>query len=278
MAVIGKQNSLVALRDTPQGLYLDGGDMGEILLPGMYIPRGVGVGDTVDVFVYRDSEDRLVATTEVPLATVDEFALLQVVGVNPKIGAFLDWGLKKDLLLPYREMENPVSEGDMVVVFIHLDPKTNRVHATTRLANHLSADPPSYTVGQPVELIVARETPLGYTCLVDQLHMGLLYHSQSPRQLLVGDVVQGYIGAGRTDGKIDLTLESSGRAAVSSLSEQIIKTLEAQGGRLKLDDDSPPEAIRAVFGASKKAFKQAVGQLYRAKRIRLDKPGISLVK
>ncbi|MDB6073846.1 MAG: GntR family transcriptional regulator [Verrucomicrobiaceae bacterium] len=278
MAEIGKQNSLRATRETPQGLYLDGGPLGEILLPGLYIPQGTVPGDLVEVFVYRDSEDRLVATTDVPLATVGEFALLRVVGVNRNIGAFLDWALPKDLLLPYREMENPVTEGEWIVVYVHLDARTERIYATTRLSQHLSKEPPTYTVGQPVDLIITRETPLGYVALVDRSYLGLLYRNLVPKPLRVGDYVQGYIVACRPDGKIDLTLESSGRSAVSSLSEQILETLERNGGRLDLDDDSPPEAIRAAFGASKKAFKQAIGQLYRSQRIKLEKPGVSLVK
>lgn len=278
MAEIGKQNSLRATRETPQGLYLDGGPLGEILLPGAYIPRGTVPGDLLDVFVYRDSEDRLVATTDAPSATVGEFALLRVAGVNRTIGAFLDWGLPKDLLLPFREMEGPVTEGEWIVVYVHLDSRTERIFATTRLSQHLSKDPPAYTVGQPVNLIITRETPLGYIALVDQAHLGLLYHNLVPKPLHVGDSVPGYIVACRPDGKIDLTLESSGRSAVSSLSEQIIESLQRNGGRMSLDDDSPPEAIRAAFGASKKAFKQAIGQLYRSKRIRLEKPGVSLLK
>ncbi|MDB6119938.1 MAG: GntR family transcriptional regulator [Verrucomicrobiaceae bacterium] len=278
MAEIGKQNSLRATRETPQVLYLDGGPLGEILLPGLYIPQGTVPGDLVEVFVYRDSEDRLVATTDVPLATVGEFALLRVVGVNRNIGAFLDWALPKDLLLPYREMENPVTEGEWIVVYVHLDARTERIYATTRLSQHLSKEPPTYTVGQPVDLIITRETPLGYVALVDRSYLGLLYRNLVPKPLRVGDYVQGYIVACRPDGKIDLTLESSGRSAVSSLSEQILETLERNGGRLDLDDDSPPEAIRAAFGASKKAFKQAIGQLYRSQRIKLEKPGVSLVK
>ena len=177
MAVIGKTNSLRVVREAPQGLYLDGESLGEILLPGSYIPRGTVPGDTLEVFVYRDSEDRLVATTEVPLTSVGEFALLRVAGVNRTIGAFLDWGLPKDLLLPFREMEAPVVEGEWIVVFVHLDPRTDRIYATTRLARHLSPEAPAYTVGQPVEVIVVRETPLGYIALVEQAHLGLLYRS-----------------------------------------------------------------------------------------------------
>ena len=278
MAEIGKPNSLKVVRDTPQGLYLDGGPLGEILLPGAYIPRGTVPGDVLDVFVYRDSEDRLIATTEKPLATVGEFALLRVMGVHPSVGAFLDWGLRKDLLLPYREMESQVREGEQVVVYVHLDPKTQRVHATTRLSQHLSPEPPEYQTGQPVELIIVRETPLGYIALVDQAHLGLLYQNRVPHPLQVGDRVQGYIGPGRPDGKLDLTMESSGRSAVESLSDKILAALERNGGRLDLDDDSPPEAIRAAFGASKKAFKQALGTLYRSRSIRLEKPGVRLLK
>ena len=166
MAIIGKRNTLSIVRASAPGLYLDGGELGELLLPGRYIPADLKPKDKLDVFVYRDSEDRLVATTETPLAMVGEFAYLKVISVNRSIGAFLDWGLAKDLLLPFREQESPVRAGDWVIVHVYLDEKTNRIVATTRLNRHLSRDTPAYRDGQAVNLLIIGRTPLGYNAIV----------------------------------------------------------------------------------------------------------------
>lgn len=277
MAIIGRRNSLPVVRASTPGLYLDGGELGEILLPGRYIPRDLAPKDRLDVFVYRDSEDRLVATTETPFAMVGEFANLQVVGVNPQVGAFLDWGLAKDLLLPFREQAHPVRLGQRVVVYLHLDPKTDRIVASSRLHRHLSPLPPPYRTGQSVNLFIISRTPLGYNAIVEGAHLGLLYHDQLGGPLTIGDWVKGFVRAVRHEGKIDLSLDASGYQRVASLTEQIIEKLQAHDGRLELDDDSAPEAIRATFGVSKKAFKQALGALYKARRIRFTNPGIQLL-
>lgn len=277
MTVLGKKNTLRVTRETPHGFYLDAGEEGEILLPRKYITRGTVPGSELDVFVYRDSEDRLTATTETPFAMVGEFAVLRVTGVNREIGAFLDWGLQKDLLLPFREQEYPVAVGQSAVVYVHLDPRSDRIYATTRLSRHLSATPPQYVPGQPVDIIIIRETPLGYIALVEGAHLGLLYHSSQTELFEPGKKVQGYIAAMRPDGKIDLTLESSGQQRVMELKDQILAELKANDGCIKLDDESSPDDIRAAFGASKKAFKQAVGTLFKQRRIRFTKPGIELI-
>src|SRR5665213_1409495 len=162
MAILGKRNTLAIVRSSSPGLYLDGGELGEILLPGRYIPADLKPKDKLDVFVYRDSEDRLVATTETPLATVGEFAHLKVISVNQNVGAFLDWGLSKDLLLPFREQQSPLRAGDWVVVYVMLDPKSDRILASTRLNRHLSREKPAYSDGQPVDLLILSRTPLGY--------------------------------------------------------------------------------------------------------------------
>lgn len=277
MTVLGKKNTLRVTRETPHGFYLDAGEEGEILLPRKYITRGTVPGSELDVFVYRDSEDRLTATTETPFAMVGEFAVLRVTGVNREIGAFLDWGLQKDLLLPFREQEYPVAVGQSAVVYVHLDPRSDRIYATTRLSRHLSATPPQHVPGQPVDIIIIRETPLGYIALVEGAHLGLLYHSSQTELFEPGKKVQGYIAAMRPDGKIDLTLESSGQQRVMELKDQILAELKANDGCIKLDDESSPDDIRAAFGASKKAFKQAVGTLFKQRRIRFTKPGIELI-
>ena len=276
MVLIGRRNTLRVLRDTPPGLYLDGGDELVILLPGRYIPPGTKPGDQLDVFVYLDSEDRLVATTETPLAMVGEFAYLQVISVNPQIGAFLDWGLAKDLLVPFREQEKPLRVGQRVVVGLVLDPHSNRIVATTRLGRHLNHQPPAYAEGQPVNLLITSQTPLGYNAIVENAHRGLLYHSNLAGPLAVGQRIKGFVRKVRTDGKIDLSLDIGGYKRVAPLTDQILSELQANGGRLAFDDASLPQAIRDKFGVSKNAFKQALGALYKKRRIRFLNPGIEL--
>ena len=274
MADIGKRNFLRITRDSSFGVYLDGSALGEILLPRAYVTPAMQPGAELDVFVYRDSEDRLVATTETPLVSVGEIAVLAVTGVHPKIGAFLDWGLQKDLLLPHREQVQPVQVGDKVVVFVMLDEQSGRIRATTRLAEHLSSEPPAYKRGQAVNLIITRDTPLGYHAIVEMAHLGLLYRTLTPKPLAVGDEVQGYIQAIRPDGRIDLTMESTSRERVTSLSDAILAAIAANGGKIHLTDDSTPEAIRARFDASKRAFKQAVGGLLKQGLVHMGNDGI----
>ena len=276
MVTIGKRNTLRVLRDTPPGLYLDGGNETVILLPGRYIPPGTKPGDSLDVFVYLDSEDRLVATTETPLAMVGEFAYLQVISVNPQIGAFLNWGLAKDLLLPFREQEKPLRIWDRVLVGLVLDPHSNRIMATTRLSRLLNLQPPTYTEGQPVNLLITAQTPLGYNAIVENAHRGLLYHTNLGTPLAIGQKVQGFVRKVRSDGKIDLSLDVAGYKRVAPLTDQILSALQANGGRLDFDDASSPQVIRNTFGVSKNALKQALGGLYKKRRIQFLKPGIAL--
>jgi uncharacterized protein len=277
MAILGKRNTLSIVRASAPGLYLDGGELGEILLPGRYIPSDVAPKQKLDVFIYRDSEDRLVATTETPRAMVGDFAYLQVKDVRHNIGAFLDWGLSKDLLLPFREQDFPVNARQWVVVFVYLDAKTGRIVATTRLNRHLSRETPAYRDGQPVDLFIIGKTPLGYNAIVNNAHRGLLYHDNLAAPLQIGQKLKGFVRTVRPGGKIDLSLDASGYQRVATLTEQIVHVLEKNGGHLKFDDDSSPEAIRQTFGVSKKAFKQALGKLYKSRRINFTKPGIQLL-
>ena len=277
MAFLGKRNTLSVVRASAPGLYLDGGELGEILLPGRYIPADLRPKDKMDVFVYRDSEDRLVATTEIPHATVGEFACLKVVSVNDRVGAFLDWGLAKDLLLPFREQEKPVRVGQRVVVFVYLDAKSERIVATTRLRRHLSRGLPLYRNSQPVDLLITGKTTLGYTAIVENAHSGLLYHDNITVPLQIGQRLKGFVRNVRPNGQIDLSLDAAGYKRVAPLTDQIVKALEQNGGQLPFDDDSSPEAIRQKFSVSKKAFKQALGKLYKARRIRFRNPGVELL-
>jgi uncharacterized protein len=277
MADIGKRNTFMVVRDSSPGLYLDGGQHGEILLPNRYVPRGIKAGDQIEVFVYVDSEDRLVATTETPRATVGEIATLNVIGINRQVGAFLDWGLAKDLLLPFREQTGPVRAGQEVVVRIYLDEKTQRIVASMKLDRDSPAEPPDYRAGQPVEFLITEKTALGYKALVEGKHSGLLYHDGLSVPVTIGQQVKGFVRALRPDGKIDLALEQAGYRRVAPLALRIVQALQRNKGRLGVDDDSTPEAIRQAFGVSKKAFKQALGTLYKARRIRFSKPGIELL-
>ncbi len=274
MAQLGKRNSLRIVREAPPGLYLDGGTHGEILLPGRYIPPGAAPGGTIDVFVYRDSEDRLVATTETPLVMVGECACLRVVSVKPNVGAFLSWGLEKDLLLPLREQTRALRPFDWVVVHVAIDPKSDRIIASARLNRWLDLTPPEYAEGQAVKLLIESETPLGYRAIINHAHHGLLYHSDLGAPLAIGLTVDGYVRTVRPDGKIDLALDPVGYRRIGPLTEQIMEALEAGGGHIRFHDKTPPEEIRAAFGVSKKVFKQAIGALYREHRISIEADGI----
>lgn len=278
MAFLGKRNRLTVLRSAPPGYYLDAGSLGEVLLPGALVPASAKVGDELEVFLYRDSEDRLVATTETPYAQVGEFACLRVASVSMRIGAFLDMGLSKDLLLPMREMKEPdIRTGDWLVVFVMLDERTDRLMATERLGRHLSRERPAYAPNQPVDLLVVAETPLGYRAIVNNAHEGLLYRSDLAGPLGKGERLNGYVRAVREDGKIDLGLDLAGHTRIDANAERVFTALNKAGGRMPFHDESSPEEIREAFGMSKKAFKQAIGSLFKERRIVITAYGIRVV-
>ena len=278
MAILGKRNRLTVLKDSRPGLYLDGGELGEILLPGDAIPKGARPGDELEVFIYRDSEDRLVATTREPLATVGDFAALRVMEVHPRMGAFLEWGLNKDLLLPIREQEHRVETGEMVLVFVFVDEKTDRIIATSRWKDRIDHSPPTFKVGHTVSLLIAAETPLGYNAIINNARLGLLFRSDLGSPLKIGEKCEGHVRAIRPDGKIDLSLDLGGYQRIAPLADRILAALHANDGRLSLNDASTPEQIRSTFQASKKAFKQALGSLYRQRLITLTASGMALRK
>jgi predicted RNA-binding protein (virulence factor B family) len=277
MADLGRYNQLKVLYSTPHGIYLDGGDHGEILLPSRYIPRGTQLDDVIEVFVYRDSEDRVIATTERPFVQAGEFASLEVVGVHRQVGVFLNWGLPKDLLLPYRELTEMVEVGQKVAVYVILDERSDRIIATTRLNRHLSRQPAPYKKGQEVGLLITNRTPLGYNVLVEKTHMALLHGIAGVAALQSGQEMRGFISAVHPDGKLDVSLDASGYQRVAPLTERILEALKTSGGSLPFDDDSPSEQIRENFGSSKTAFKQALGSLFRQRKIRFTRPGIQWV-
>ena len=279
MAEIGKFNELTIVDAVDHGLYLDGGALGNILLPQRYVTMDMLVGGSVEVFIYCDSEDRLVATTETPKGQVGEFAYLEVIGIKPNVGAFLDWGLSKDLLLPYREQGNfSINVGDGLVVAIYLDEHTNRIVASARLHRHISPEPPSYEPNEAVDVLIYGDSPLGYKAIVDKKHRGLLYHTETNDKLEEGDRFTGYVKKVRSGGKIDLRRDPAGYTRVEPLAGQILAQVEAAGGQLPFNDKSSPESIRETFDCSKKAFKQAIGALYKQRLIRITENGIERVQ
>jgi len=264
MAQIGRFNTLQVVKHTDFGIYLDGGPDGEILLPKRYVPKGepCEVGDWLNVFIYLDSEDRIIATTQKPKVQVGGFASLKVVAIN-HVGLFLDWGLPKDLFLPHSEEKRPLQVGDYCVVHAYLDPRTRRLTATARLDRYLDNTQPSYKPGQAVELLVVERTDLGFKAIVNGKHWGLIHKNELFKFLRVGMQEAGYIREVRPDGKISLSLQPIGQGAADSLGEQILATLREAGGRLALSDKSPPEDIARLFGVSKGNFKKAIGSLYK---------------
>ena len=264
MALVGRYNSLQVVKHTDFGLYLDGGADGEILLPNRYIPKDTPteVEDWLNVFVYLDSEDKLIATTEKPKVQVGEFASLKVVEIN-SIGIFLDWGLPKDLLMPYSEEKHPLRAGDYCVVHVYLDKRTRRITATSRLDRYLDKVPANYTVGQQVDLLVAGETPMGFKAIIDNKHWGLIHKNEVFKFLRSGKQEKGYIKELRSDGKIALSLQPIGQQAVNSLHDQILDKLKAANGVLPVSDKSDPQLISDLFGVSKGNFKKAIGALYK---------------
>lgn len=268
----------MAVEQTDHGLMLNGGEHGQILAPTKYLPEDAEPGEEFDVFVYLDSEDRLIATTENPRAQVGEFACLEVIGVNPRIGAFLDWGLAKDLLLPFAEQLGRAREGQKVVVAVVLDERSQRIIASQRTNRHLDKRAPMYDDGQAVRMLIAEQTPLGYRAIVNNAHVGLLYASDLSAPLRVGETVDGFVRFLRPDGKIDLSLDGSRQGRVPDLSDDILEALRNNGGKLDVGDKSSPDEIRRVFGCSKKAFKNALGALYKERRIVFEGNGVSLVE
>ena len=275
--MIGKYNTFRVIKEVDFGVYLDGGELGEILLPIRYVPPGLKPDDELEVFIYLDSEDRVIATTEEPYAIVGEFAYLEAVSVN-KTGAFLDWGLMKDLMVPYREQAERMKEGQKYLVYVYLDDESKRIVATSKLNSALDNLMPEYEDGQEVELIVIGQTDLGYKVAVNNLHSGMLYHNELFKPIKIGDKCQGYIKKVREDDKLDISLEKPGYDKIDGLAGEILEKLKAKGGEMNVSDKSPADLIYKVFGTSKKNFKKAIGTLYKQRIIEISKKNIKLIK
>lgn len=276
MIELGKTNSLKIAKEVDFGIYLDGEDMGEILLPLRYLPETYEIDDMLDVFIYLDSEDRIIATTEEPYAEAGSFAFLKVVDVN-EIGAFLDWGLPKDLFVPFREQKEKMLKGKSYVVFIYID-NSNRIAASSNLDRFSDTDASCFEDNQEVRLLICDQTDMGYKAVINNSHMGILYSNEIFQKITIGDQVKGFIKKVRDDGKIDLSLERPGPAKVINLSREIFNLLTKQGGLLSVTDKSPPEEIHALLGVSKKTYKKALGSLYKKRLITIEKDGIRLSK
>lgn len=275
MSQIGQRATLSILRESKFGLYLDGGDLGEILLPGREMPANWSVGAFVDVFLYFDSEDRQVATLKQPKAMAGDFARLQCVSVTG-VGAFLDWGLPKDLMVPFREQKTRMEPGKSYLVHVFVDEESGRLVATTRLSRHLDKTAPPWRGGEKVEIILFGKTPLGYKAIIEQTHTGLLFANQVFQELQPGEKLTAYIADRRPDGKIDLALNPPGRQRVDDLSERILAELKARGGFWPIGDHSSAEEIKEELGVSKRTFKQTVGALLKARKITTEPRGIRL--
>lgn len=275
MIYIGRTNRLRVVKRVDFGLYLDGGDYGELLLPKRSVPDGAKPGDWLHVFVYADSNDQLICTTDKPLAMVGEAAYLKVKDQND-VGTFMDWGLSKDLLVPFNEQAWPMNQGRSYVVYVYLDEATGRIAATTRFHKHLSEDGSGFEPGQRVRLMIAAQTKLGYKAIINNTHLGMLFKPDLLKPLRFGQQLRGYIKAIRADGKIDLSLQPASAVVRDRLEEQIIDYLRAHDGVSTITDKSPPELIYKTFDASKANYKRALGRLYKKHQVVLDKHRVVL--
>ena len=273
---IGRINKLIASRQELQGFYLRGDDpFDQVLLPNAYVPKDFKVGDEIDVFVYLDNEERITATTLVPKIQLDGFGCLSVAQVN-RMGAFMDMGIVKQLLVPYKEQASPMEEGKSYVVYMYLDQKTERLVGTSKFNRYLNNDACTLENGEEVDLIILDLTSLGTNVIINKKHRGLIFKSDVNQPLSLGQNVKGFIKKIREDGKIDVVLQKEGIASFEPNSEKILQILRRGDGFLGLHDKSNPEEISSRLLMSKKSFKRAIGNLYRDGKIKIEKDGIRL--
>ncbi len=277
MTKIGRVNRLRVVKHVHFGVYLDGAELGEILLPSRDVPQGCRIDDMLEVFILLDSEDRLIATTHLPSALVGQVARLKVVSVTA-IGAFLDWGLSKDLFVPFSEQQPRMQAGRSYLVFVYFDEYSQRIAASSKLEKFLDLEPFEGQEGQQADLVIGDRTDLGYTAIINHAHWGMLYKNEVFQELSQGQQIQGFIKKIRPDGKIDLCLQKPGYAKVQTASQKILQILQQHGGFLEVTDKTSPERIYDVFGVSKKTYKKAIGALYKQRRITIAKNGITLIK
>lgn len=278
MLRIGQFNNLAVIKEVDFGFYLDSEDdqWGEILLPYDQAPKGCSADDYLDVFIYFDSEDRIIATTKRPHIVVGQFNLLRVASME-KVGAFMDWGLPKDLLVPFGEQKIRLQANRSYIVYVFIDEGSGRIVGSTRINKFIDQVPADYEVGQMVELLIARETELGYTAIINDAHWGFLYHNEIFKDVRIGKKVRGYIQKIRDDGKIDLSLTSTGYEKVAGIAETILNQLARNNGFLPITAKTSPEELSDRFGVSKKNYKKALGSLYKKRLLSIDPDGIRLL-
>ena len=275
MVKTGAYNELEVLKRLDFGIYL-GEDNVEILMPTKWIPAGTKIGDKLNVFVFRDSDDRLIATTIKPFAIANTFAFLEVKQVN-NIGAFMEWGMDKDLLVPFREQSSRMDPGKSYVVFVYLDEQSDRIVASAKLSKFIEQQEIDLREGDVVDLLIYAETDLGYNAIVNNLYSGLIYKNEIYEAIRIGDQIKGFVKHIREDNKIDLSLQKSGFELVDDVKWRILKLMKAENGFLPLNDNSTPEEIKAKLQISKKAFKKAVGALYKERLVKLTPKGVELI-
>ncbi|RSD31074.1 CvfB family protein [Vibrio pectenicida] len=276
MIKVGQINHLEIVKKADFGIFLDAGDYGSSLLPNRFVPPSAEIGQFLDVFLYFDSDNQLVATTETPVAQVGEWGVMRIDGVN-SIGAFADWGIKgKDLLIPFSEQRTRFIAGQNVLVYVYTDKASGRIVGTTKFNKWLDKTPSNYQCNQQVDLIIAERSDLGFKAIVEGQHWGMIFKSDVFGKLFIGKKLKGYIKAVREDGKIDLTLQKVGAAKMDDLSQKVLDLLEKKGGYLPLNDKSSPESIFSTFRTSKGTFKKTIGGLYKQGKITIEEQGIRL--
>ena len=274
---LGKFNQLEVVKEVDFGVYLDGGEEGEILLPTRYVPEDCKIGDILNVFLNLDMDERLIATTLTPFVQVGQFACLEVSWVN-QYGAFLNWGLMKDLFVPFREQKMKMQVGRKYVVHAHLDEESYRIVASAKVERYLSKDKPEYTAGEEVNILIWQKTDLGFKAIIDNKYSGLLYENEIFSSIETGMEMKAFVKQVREDGKVDLILQKPGFEKVDDFAKTLLDYIKEQGGRIHLNDKSPAEDIYDTFGVSKKTFKKGVGDLYKKRLIALHEDGIALVE
>lgn len=276
MIKVGKTNKLAIVKEVDFGLYLDGGDKGEILMPLRYVPEKFEIGDELEVFIYRDSEDRLVAITDQPYCEVGQCAHLKVTSTSP-FGAFMDWGLPKDMLVPFKEQLIPMLVGNSYTVYLYID-VTGRIAASSKLSDYLKEEEGfNFRKNQEVSLLIARQNDFGYKAVINNEYMGLVHNIDILQKINVGDKMVGYIKNVREDGKIDLVLQGQGGESINGLSQEILDYIKDEGGEITITDKSPPDLIYNTFNASKGNYKRALGKLYRKRMITIEENKVKIV-
>ena len=276
MLNIGQMNRLEVIKQVDFGLFLDGGKYGNILLPRRYVPATAKLGDSLDVFIYLDSDDCIIATTLIPKVMVGQCAFLEVKDINP-VGAFLDWGLPKDLLVPYNEQLKPMEVGRSYVVCVYLDQHSSRITASSRLSHHLEERADGFTPQQQVDLLICGRSDLGFKAVINHTHLGLIFRDNAPRTLLIGEKLTGYIKEIRPDRKIGLSLQPVNSKVRDQLTDIILEHLKKNGGESTLTDKSEPEEIYAQYKVSKGNYKNALSKLYKERKILITKEKITLL-